>query len=57
MEKHMQPTNECLQAAMFIASESYSGSTYETSLFGAKDNICDDPPVITDENVVSAMAA
>jgi hypothetical protein len=53
----MQSTDECLQTAMFIASESYSGSTYETSLFGSKDNICDDPPVITDENVVPAMAA
>jgi hypothetical protein len=57
MEKHMQSTNECLQAAMFIAAESYSGSTYETILFGSKDNICDDPPVITDENVVPTMAA
>jgi hypothetical protein len=57
MEKHMQPTNDCLQNAMFIASESYSGSSYETDLLQSMNTNCEDVPVITNENDAPAMAA
>jgi hypothetical protein len=38
----MQNSTDCLNAAMFIAAENYSGSTYGVNLFRAMDEICDD---------------
>jgi hypothetical protein len=50
----MQNRNDCLNEAMFIASESYSGSTYENSLFEAMDKGCDEIVVIMqDDNAAS----
>jgi len=36
----MQNNDSCLQEAMIIASESYSGSTYETHLFEPMHTDC-----------------
>ena len=38
----MQNSQDCLNAMMFIAAESYSGSVYGEDLFRAMDEICDD---------------
>ena len=45
----MQLSNECLDMAMFIASESYSGSVYEVDFFAAMDGPCDEVVVFTRE--------
>jgi len=38
----MKNRDDCLNEAMFIASESYSGSTYEMGLIEAMDKECDE---------------
>lgn len=55
----MQNTAECLDRAMFIASESYSGSAYDTKLSWSISDSCNDmfglPP--EDWAVTSSLAA
>jgi hypothetical protein len=46
----MQTPNGCIEKAMFIASESYSGSTYEAALFHAMDESCDETIVMVLES-------
>ena len=56
----MQNPSNCLHQAMFIASESYSGSAYQTALFEEMDDLCSDafvPSYETDASNVPAMAA
>ena len=51
----MQNRNDCLNEAMFIASESYSGSTYENSLFEMMDKGCDEIFVIMQDGNTASM--
>ena len=53
----MQNPNDCLQQAMFIASESYSGSTYETGFFQAMDEDCDETIVIAPRDYAATAPA
>ena len=51
----MQNRNDCLNEAMFIASESYSASTYENSLFEMMDKGCDEIFVIMQDGNTASM--
>jgi hypothetical protein len=56
----MQIEQECLNRAMFIASESYSGSFYDLTLSQAMDDECDDVSAIAfsePETTIIVMAA
>jgi len=53
----MQTANDCLEKAMFIASESYSGSTYEMGFFRAMDEDRDETLVMTPGNGPTTLPA
>jgi hypothetical protein len=53
----MQNANDCLEKAMFIASESYSGSTYEMGLFQAMDELCDETIIMIPESAAATAPA
>jgi hypothetical protein len=53
----MQTSNGCFETAMFIASESYSGSAYEAALFHAMDEDCDEAIVIVLESDAATAPA
>lgn len=56
----MQNINECLDRAMFIASESYSNSTYESNLSWSIKDPCDEMPALSpteDWAITSSLAA
>ena len=46
----MKNSTDCLNQAMFLAAESYSGSSYESWLFEAMDGSCDESIVLLRES-------
>ena len=52
----MQNNDNCLREAMVIASESYSGSTYETHLFEPMDSDCASAFMFRAEEYLTAPA-
>lgn len=56
----MQTSDECLNQAMFLASESYSGSSYDLGAFQLMGSMCDEIFVLAPKDgggSISALAS
>jgi len=53
----METTDNCLQNAMFLASTSYSGSSYDASSSAAIEDECGEPLAFRDPPAPSVLAA